>query len=199
MSIKIIGGLAKGLALVIPSKTSVRPTSVLLRRRIFDHYQNLSHSIFIDCCAGSGGMGLEAWSREADAVYLLEIEGRTFSFLLKNIEKIQNLFKEEYSLRKIMTFRTSVEKWLAIFLKEFDAWPEDKKNSTIFFLDPPYKKWEIYQFVIEKIKGLHDFHGQLWVESSKLEGPSLEKLEAWGKKCEKSYYQGTNFISIFQF
>jgi 16S rRNA (guanine966-N2)-methyltransferase len=59
MALKILQGEAKGLSLVAPS-SGTRPTSVLLRRKVFDAHQDMSDSIFIDCCAGTGAMGLEA-------------------------------------------------------------------------------------------------------------------------------------------
>jgi 16S rRNA (guanine966-N2)-methyltransferase len=64
MSIKILGGIAKGTILFLPDEKLTRPTLVLLKRKIFDAIQNFDGKIFIDACAGSGAIGLEAWSRE---------------------------------------------------------------------------------------------------------------------------------------
>src|SRR3990172_5277353 len=95
MSIKILGGIAKGTILFLPNEKLARPTLVLLKRKIFDAAQNFEGSIFIDACAGSGAIGLEAWSRGADRVYLIESDKKVFDCLLKNTEKIEKHFNQE--------------------------------------------------------------------------------------------------------
>ena len=40
MSVKILGGFARGQILAVPKNDSIRPTSVMLRRRIYDFFQN---------------------------------------------------------------------------------------------------------------------------------------------------------------
>ena len=57
MSIKILGGFARGQVLAVPKTDSIRPTSVMLRRRIYDFFQDLDGFYFLDICAGSGAMG----------------------------------------------------------------------------------------------------------------------------------------------
>ena len=42
MSLKILGGLAKGLVLQTAKQKSLRPTSILLKRRFFDYFQDFS-------------------------------------------------------------------------------------------------------------------------------------------------------------
>ena len=65
MSVKILGGFARGLNLLVPKGDLIRPTSIMLKRRVFDFFQRMDDKIFIDLCAGSGAVGLEAWSRGA--------------------------------------------------------------------------------------------------------------------------------------
>ena len=67
---QIIGGLAKGHGLCVPR--GIRPTSTLLKRKLFDSHQTWEAVNFIDLCAGSGSVGLEAWSRGAKSVCLVE-------------------------------------------------------------------------------------------------------------------------------
>jgi 16S rRNA (guanine966-N2)-methyltransferase len=81
MSIKILGGVAKGFTLVTPSESITRPTSVLLKRRLFDFYQNLNGHYFIDLCAGSGSIGIEAASRGAYPVLLVESNPKAYKVI----------------------------------------------------------------------------------------------------------------------
>ena len=72
MSLKILGGKAKGFTISVPPADTIRPMQVMLKRRVFDSYQNLEGVTFVDLCAGSGAVGLEAWSRGADEIYYSE-------------------------------------------------------------------------------------------------------------------------------
>ena len=72
MSISILGGVAKGAKLATPSSHNTRPTSVLLKRRLFDSHQSFEGIEFYDICAGSGSMGIEAMSRGAEKVIFVE-------------------------------------------------------------------------------------------------------------------------------
>ena len=72
MSVKILGGPLKGLDLKVCDSKTLRPTSVMLRRKIFDSHQNLEGFFFVDACAGTGAVGIEAFSRGAQKSYFFE-------------------------------------------------------------------------------------------------------------------------------
>ena len=65
MSIKILAGELKGMGIAVPSSDQLRPTSIMLRKKIFDASQGLDIRWFVDLLAGSGSVGLEAVSRGA--------------------------------------------------------------------------------------------------------------------------------------
>ena len=88
MSLKILGGFARGQILAVPKGDLIRPTSVMLKRRIYDFYQDLSGVTFIDLCAGSGAMGFEAWSRGARRIYLNEVNRHVLMTLEENRENL---------------------------------------------------------------------------------------------------------------
>ena len=88
MSIKILGGFARGQILSVPKGDIIRPTSVLLKRRIFDFYQDMDEVVFVDLCAGSGAMGFEAWSRGAALVFLNETNRHVSKILQENRENL---------------------------------------------------------------------------------------------------------------
>ena len=69
---EITGGIAKGVTVKVPSGVEVRPTSVRSRRALFDMLGDLSGKRFCDLFAGSGAVGIEAASRGAAHVLLVE-------------------------------------------------------------------------------------------------------------------------------
>ena len=139
---------AKGFGLKVPQGDQVRPTSVLLKRRVFDSIQNLEGVIFIDGCAGSGAMGIEAWSRGASEVYLLEKNPKVFRNLEENVKRLKEKYPEETKQSAIKNYLQDIGKWVRGFQKLY----EDKKeeSSFIFYFDPPYFQTKLYEDIINK-------------------------------------------------
>ncbi|MCV4861613.1 RsmD family RNA methyltransferase, partial [Escherichia coli] len=73
MSLRILGGSARGVALKVPQ--SARPSPVRLRKALFDYLRLRypARGAFLDLYAGSGAIGLEAASEGFD-VTLVEID-----------------------------------------------------------------------------------------------------------------------------
>lgn len=197
MSIKILGGIAKGLSLFVPKGNTIRPTSVMLKRRVFDSNQNLTSYTFIDSCAGSGSVGVEAWSRGAEEVILIEKSKLVHSILKKNIQIIEKKYSQELSNRPINYSLNSVEKWIIGFKEKYMAWSSEKKLNTIFFFDPPYNLKDLYiSIVIDDLINGGWFKGEIWVESDRTKGHSIEFWEKSNVFCRKVYRQGTSYIAI---
>ena len=78
---KILGGRLKGRNFYMPK--GIRPTQNLVRKAVFDILKDVRGSVFLDLFAGSGALGLEALSRGAQSVVLVEKD----PFCLKVIEK----------------------------------------------------------------------------------------------------------------
>jgi 16S rRNA (guanine966-N2)-methyltransferase len=192
MSIKILGGRLKDLPLFCPTNLKLRPTSVLLRRRIFDANQDLSGHVFVDCCAGVGTMGLEAFSRGADKIIFNEINPKHVSAIKKNIQSAQA--KSENFDYELTT--KDVLKWLDSFKEYYQQLTEP--DSVIFFLDPPYEMIDLYTAVIEKLKSMN-YAGILWVEACRQKTVSIEKLEEKTGLFDKVYKQGTSYLGVKDF
>lgn len=191
MSIKILGGLAKGQTLLVPKGDLIRPTSVMLRRKIFDARQDMSGYRFYDLCAGTGAMGLEALSRGADSSTLIEPNSKVLSLTKKNAE---NISKSSNRLGEIEVVKSTAEKWLERFLSTYESLDREEKESIVLFLDPPYLIHGIYNKCLELISKV-DFVGELWIESDEQKGLKKKTLEELFPDC-KSYSQGTSFILI---
>jgi 16S rRNA (guanine966-N2)-methyltransferase len=85
---RIIGGRAGGRRLRTPSGEATRPTSDRVREALFSSIESWAGSLqglrFLDLYAGSGAVGLEAWSRGASAVTLVESDRRTAALIRSN-------------------------------------------------------------------------------------------------------------------
>lgn len=71
---RIVAGSAKGRRLEVP-KSGTRPTSERTREAVFSHLEHqgvIAGATVLDLYAGSGALGLEAASRGAGRVYLVE-------------------------------------------------------------------------------------------------------------------------------
>ena len=89
---RVIGGTAGGRRLVVPRGTSTRPTSDRAREGLFATVQSelgpLTGKRVLDLYAGSGAVGLEALSRGAGHVLLVESGARTAAVIKANVAAI---------------------------------------------------------------------------------------------------------------
>ena len=61
---RVIAGSARRLLLVTPEGMDTRPTQDKIKETLFNILQmDVPGSVFLDICAGSGGIGIEALSR----------------------------------------------------------------------------------------------------------------------------------------
>ncbi|MCL2542688.1 MAG: 16S rRNA (guanine(966)-N(2))-methyltransferase RsmD [Nocardioidaceae bacterium] len=89
---RIIGGRAGGRRLQTPKGDATRPTSDRVREALFSAIEARVGSLeglrVLDLYAGSGAIGLEAWSRGAAAVTLVESDRRTAELIRSNAREI---------------------------------------------------------------------------------------------------------------
>jgi 16S rRNA (guanine966-N2)-methyltransferase len=89
---RIISGAARGRRLAVPPGTSTRPTSDRAREALFSTIEALIRSFagarVLDLYAGSGAVGLEALSRGADHVLLVESDPRAAKSIRDNAAAI---------------------------------------------------------------------------------------------------------------
>lgn len=122
---RIIGGLASGRRLQTHRGLTTRPTSDRVREALFSSIESWCGSLsglrFLDLYAGSGAVGLEAWSRGAGVVTLVEEDRRTSGLIRTNARAIGFPGADVVSSTVSNTLRRS------------PAAPYD-----VAFLDPPY-------------------------------------------------------------
>jgi 16S rRNA (guanine966-N2)-methyltransferase len=187
--IKIIGGFAKGFPLATPRSETTRPTSVLIRRKLFDWRQNLSGFQFIDICAGSGAMGFEALSRGAERVFLNDSHRGAFLILKQNQHKLLGAFN--FSPDSVVLGHSDARQWIQRELKFHTL----NSEHTILFLDPPYQDHLLYTDLLRLLSETQ-FEGEIWLESDKLKGPKKEDLACLFQSVIKTMEHGDHFVMM---
>ncbi|SHJ04657.1 16S rRNA (guanine(966)-N(2))-methyltransferase RsmD [Lutispora thermophila] len=123
---RIIAGDLKGRKLESINTDNIRPTSDKVREALFSILGNkVIDSRFLDLFAGSGGVGIEAYSRGARDVVFVDASIDSIKVLKKNLEKI-NIINETKVIHS--DYSVAIER-LSNQGREFD----------IIFIDPPYK------------------------------------------------------------
>jgi len=122
---RIIGGTAGGRRLVTPPGQTTRPTTDRVREALFSSIESWCGSLqglrFLDLYAGSGAVGLEAWSRGAGVVSLVESDRRTARLIVDNAHALGFPKVDVVALQVVAALGTP------------PAAPYD-----VAFLDPPY-------------------------------------------------------------
>lgn len=122
--VRIIAGQCRGRRISFPAVVGLRPTGDRLRETLFNWLTaELRGARCLDLFAGSGALGLEAASRGASEVILLELNPAAASSLSDNIDVL--------GLKSARVFNANALNWL-----QQNA--SDSKPFDIIFLDPPF-------------------------------------------------------------
>ncbi len=125
---RITGGFLGNRRLEVPA-SGVRPTQDRVRHALFSSLgERVARARFLDLCAGSGGVGIEAWSRGAAGVWWVDNHARTYAVLKKNVEELCG--PPAASGGALRLFRDDAIR----FLKQ--GAPE--QPFDLIFADPPY-------------------------------------------------------------
>lgn len=128
---RIIAGTAGSLRIDVP-KSGTRPTSDRVREAIFSTLESwnlVDHARVLDLYAGSGALGLEAASRGASDVVLVERHPPAAHVAARNAKTVRAAFRGG-SAPTIEVVRASVQTYLE------GAAPGP--NFEVIMLDPPY-------------------------------------------------------------
>lgn len=178
-SLRITGGEARGRLIAGPQGLPLRPTASKVRQAIFNILAfKLNQARFLDLCAGTGLMGLEALSRGAASLIAVEEDRRAIKAIDTNLKHLG------YEAELICA---DVRKALVVL---------ESAGFDIIFADPPYKTTlarEILSLVNEK--GLLDLEGVLVIEHLK----NIQLPEREGE-LERSSYRcyGQTALSIYE-
>jgi len=123
---RIIGGRGKGRRLSAPRGLETRPTGARVRQTLFDILApRLPGCRFLDAFAGSGAVGLEALSRGAEAVVLIEQSAPAVAAIRNNAKTVVGAGGE------VQVFRQDARVALPALASE-------GRRFDVIYLDPPY-------------------------------------------------------------
>lgn len=89
-TVRIIGGRLRGSRLPVADVDGLRPSADRVRETLFNWLQrDLPGARVLDLFAGSGALGLEACSRGAASVLLIERQPRLADALRENVERLR--------------------------------------------------------------------------------------------------------------
>lgn len=85
---RITGGILRGRKINVPRK-GVRPTQDKVRAALFSALAaKMAGAHVLDLFAGTGALGLEAWSRNAERVCWVERNRQVFAVLRRNVDQL---------------------------------------------------------------------------------------------------------------
>lgn len=170
----ITGGIYKGRKIQAPDEKITRPTLSKVRQGVFNTLFSLIGDFkdlkFLDLFAGSGIMGIEAFSRGFKEVVVIE----------KN-PKVAQIIKRNYSLLNL-----SPNLKICDSLKFLD---KTDTNFDVIYIDPPYYS-DIYEKVFKKLNNI-DLKNAIIIaehlEPLNIVGYSLIKEKSYGGKLISFY------------
>ncbi len=144
--IRITGGLIKGRQIVVPSRTAVRPTQERVREALFSMLADrIQDCAFLDLFAGSGVVGLEAWSRGAVHVTMVDHDRRNCRRMRETVEQ---LMPADGGWKRPHIVCDDVARFLRRRVKD-----HTDPAGDIVFADPPYADRD-HGFWEERLAGL---------------------------------------------
>lgn len=121
---RVIAGSARRMNLIAPDGRDTRPTQDIIKETLFNIIQfDVPGSVFLDLCAGSGAIGIEALSRGASKAYFAENGRVATRCIAENLHRTH--FEEKGTLLK-MDVLNAVHQI-------------HEKHADIIYLDPPYE------------------------------------------------------------
>lgn len=167
---RIVSGKLGGRKIIVPS--NIRPTLEKVREAVFSMI-DVKDKKFLDLFAGSGAMGIEAYSRGAKEICFIEKNDRIISILKNNLKDLNVIGR---------VIKGNVFSILKTLDEKFD----------VIFLDPPYDEGYI-QKTLDFLKDISEDDTIIIIESSKRE---TFKLNGFKKIKEKKY--GDTIITILK-
>jgi len=179
---KILGGKYKGRNFYMPE--GIRPTQNILRQAVFDLIgHNLEGLSFLELYAGSGAVSLEAISRGASEVVIVEHNDLNAKTIQENCELLGIDLGDSYRLIHADALAT---------LKRLS---EEKKQFDVVFFDPPYGR-KLAKKTLKLVITRDILHPQSLVIVQCDRSESLEAPEGFKVLTQRRY--SSSYLMILQ-
>lgn len=127
---RIVGGYARGIRLLVPGGDEIRPTEDRVKETMFSVIGNLTGKRVLDLYSGTGALGLEALSRGASEVIMVERNPRHVAVIEKNLAAVLKSIGDR-PVGEVRIISSDVRKaWKIVRNQGFAA--------DLILADPPY-------------------------------------------------------------
>lgn len=176
--IRIISGLWRGRKLPVHDAQGLRPTTDRVKETLFNWLApEIPHAKCLDLFAGSGGLGFEAASRQAELVTMVELNKQAYQQLTQNAQQLKATNIEIHH-QDALTFLQQAG-----------------KAYDIVFIDPPFRQGLLEQTLnLLQQNGWLTDHGLVYIETEKeLQLPplppqwQLHREKTAGQVCYRLY------------
>ncbi len=169
---RITSGILRNRRLAVP-KQEVRPTMESVREAVFSSLGGSCEGLkVLDLFAGSGALGLEAWSRGADSVTFVEQHPVVWKNLRQNVASL-----ESDELGSAKCIKADAIRWLAGAGERFD----------LILVDPPYDLPDAMRLSLTGIASHSVLTDQGTVVYELRSSGAVEIPEVWSVKRDKTY------------
>ncbi len=182
---RIIGGKYRGRKLKSPPSLQTRPTSDRLRETLFNILApRIDGARFLDLCAGSGAVGIEALSRGAAHVTFVDRSRKMYALIETNLKAL-NISDDETEVAS----KEALE-----FLRKHSRNEGDAFDIIVF--DPPYAMnyEDVLDYVAEHSTRILAAGGVMIVEHHRKKDL---KEEVEGLKRYRMLKQGDSCLSFY--
>lgn len=179
---KILGGTLKGRNFYMPK--DIRPTQNLLRAAIFDIMgHDLQGVSFLELYAGSGAMSLEAISRGASRVVMVEHDPKNVKIIRENCELLGIEMGGTFTLHGVDAL---------VMIKRLAS---QKEQFNIVFFDPPYGL-KLAKKTLKVLEGNDILAPRSFVVAQYDRDDSVEIPDGFEIVTERRY--GASYLTILQ-
>ena len=155
--VRIIAGTWRGRRLSFAPVPGLRPTPDRVRETLFNWLSPVVRGArCLDLYAGSGALGLEAASRGAAEVVLVDNDPQVVAALGRQLESL--------GAQQVRVVQADVQQWLSGAVSQFD----------IVFLDPPFRRQLLAPCVqLLESRGWLSAQARIYIEAEKGLAPEL--------------------------
>lgn len=179
---KVLGGTLKGRNFYMPAE--IRPTQAMLRAAVFDILgHDLTGMSFLELYAGSGAMSLEAISRGAASVVMVEHNPKNAQIIRENCELLGVDLGGQHKLIP------------ADALATIKSLCRDERRFNIVFFDPPYGL-KLAKKTLKVLKANDILHPHCYVISQHDASDSLDIPDGFELVTERRY--GSSYLVILR-
>ena len=184
---RVVTGKFRGAILQTPKGDKTRPTTDKVKEALFSIIQGIvPDSEFLDLCAGSGQIGIEAVSRGAVRATLIDKGSEPAKIITANLAKLHMQDSEQFRFCRLG------------IIPALEMFASKGEKFDIIFMDPPYRLVpELASQAAAVITSGHllNENGLFIVEHSNEEPPDISNIDL---TYLRSYSYGLTVITFFK-